>query len=277
MDSGIAASGGPSANCERGYDSTMTSLPRESVGQLADELEKLGLKKRLIRLGISGSRGFGMETPESDYDVKGYYSLDERELLGISTPKTQHQLALPGNVNVNVRDIGVLAKLIAKGNGNALEDVLCDELYEDYILGPHFRSAALACVSRAFGTHYLGYMHNEWKLVLRKDENIKPVMHMLRNALQGINMMRNGTLVMDVASLANAYNCGLFHDVVDCRRKGATRLTTIQEDRLRSEHTRLSLLLAEEMEHSKLPQDITTAAYNELEDVVIEVRKYGLV
>ncbi len=69
----------------------------------------------------SGSRAWGFPSPDSDYDVRYFYTRPLRDYMGLESPKDVINREIDGLWDINGWDIGKAIRLLANGNASAAE------------------------------------------------------------------------------------------------------------------------------------------------------------
>lgn len=116
-------------------------------------------EENLILRVRTGSRAYGLETPESDTDTRGVCVPPKRYLLGLERFE-QHVSAGGDHV---VYALEKLARLALQGNPNIIETLFTEDpdLLVVTPLGQRLLDARARFLSRQVGERFLGYAHEQ--------------------------------------------------------------------------------------------------------------------
>ena len=156
---------------------------------------------------LTGSRAYGLETPESDYDFHGVYVTSTSELLAIG-PKPKESIWKEGDEDFQSWELGHFLDLAVHCNPTILETFVAPVEYatpyghELRILFPYVLTR-----KRVYDA-FLGYSHNQQKKMFNKPDNPaenqpsprawKFAVQYLRILLQGERLLRTGEFVLDM-------------------------------------------------------------------------------
>lgn len=119
--------------------------------------------KDLLFVAVSGSHAYGWDREDSDLDVRYVWIEDLLQAVSIrNRGRTKHHT--DGNMDVTAYSLRSHLGLLAKGNGNALENLYQEHLVERKDLVDKIKAMTIANLHIGFLKHYLGYYSN-----LRKD------------------------------------------------------------------------------------------------------------
>lgn len=193
---------------------------RVALGVLAEEEGR----RRHLLVSLSGAHAYGFPSPDSDLDLKAVHVDPTERLLGFpAAPSTAERLEVVDGVEVDYssNEVGHVLRGVLKGNGNYIERFLSGYLVSS---GPELvelSALVQASLSRRVHRHYLGFatqQHQEWE---RGDRaSAKKLLYVLRTALSGVHLLREGTVVTDVTSLLDRYGLGEARALVEQKRRG---------------------------------------------------------
>lgn len=155
----------------------------------------------IILFGLSGSRAYGLETPESDYDWRGIYVAPNHELLGLSHPQEQLERKDPDTV---IHEVGKFFRLGLNANPNILELLFLDSYALVDERGRMILENRELFLSQKVRVTYRGYAMSQLERVRNaflRGEPIrqKHVRHCLRLLRQGLETLESGTLSVRVS------------------------------------------------------------------------------
>ena len=156
---------------------------------------------------LTGSRAYGLETPESDFDYHGVYVTPTSQLLAIG-PKPKESIWKEGDEDFQSWEIGHFLDLAVHCNPTVLETFVAPVEYATpygYQLRVLFESVLTR--KRVYDA-FLGYSHNQQKKMFNKPDNPledqpsprawKFAVQYLRVLLQGERLLRTGEFVLSM-------------------------------------------------------------------------------
>lgn len=136
----------------------------------------LPAQSHLLFKSLLGSRGYGLEYPESDYDYRGVYLLDTEVFLGLSLPdKLSVSRVVPGRIKreYSYWELSHFLRLALKGTPAALECLWAPQEWEEgnnpkekgilSYLRSRLQVDKKNFLSRELSHAYLGYIQSAWK------------------------------------------------------------------------------------------------------------------
>lgn len=103
----------------------------------------------------SGSRAWGFESNNSDWDVRFVYVRRHDEYLSLTEPRDVIERSLPDDLDVVGWDVKKALKLIYKSNPSIMEWLTSTETYrEDPVLAPQLRELAASYVRKGPAMHH---------------------------------------------------------------------------------------------------------------------------
>jgi predicted nucleotidyltransferase len=149
---------------------------------------------------VVGSRAYGLDGPESDYDRRGVFVAATRDFWKLDKPPTHLDGPRHEEFSWEVERFCVLA---AQANPTVLE-VLWSPLVESITAdGEELRAVRAAFLSRRVAASYGSYARDQLKRVDARrartgETNFKQAMHMIRLLMAGAHVLRTGKVLVDV-------------------------------------------------------------------------------
>jgi len=169
-------------------------------------------------LGLTGAHAYGFPSPDSDLDLKAVHAVSASTLL-VSGGKVPPPVEVMVDnwegreMDLSSHELGQCAELLMKGNGNMLERLLGPWPVVVTPVGEALATWAARNLSQRSVHHYrgfLGAMVREHTVDVRErgGPRAKRLLYMLRAALSGVHLLREGVLVTDVRELAPGWGFG---------------------------------------------------------------------
>jgi len=226
---------------------------------------------------LSGAHAYGFPSPDSDLDLKCIHVAPTAALLGLDAVQpTFDRAGIEEGVEIDYtsNELGPVLQRLLEGNGNFLERVLGHATIVGSALLDELRPLAQASVSLRCHRHYRGFATSQIR-DFAHGPSAKRALYVLRTALTGMHLLREGTLVTDVNELLDAYGFADARELVLRKREGErVELTADEQARW---HGRLGAAieqLDEVRTRSALPADAPNRA--EVSDWLVDVRRARL-
>lgn len=184
----------------------------------------LALRNEILR-GLVGSTVHGLSiSDQDDRDETGIYVAPSTHICGLSTPKThtwrtkpEGERSGPGDLDLSIYELRHWMRLAVEGNPSILTLLFVPDegLVLNTPLGQQLRAAAPFILSRQAGHRFLGYLNGQKERLLGKGKqnrvpnrpelvekygfDTKYAGHAVRLGLQGVELMRTGTLQLPMA------------------------------------------------------------------------------
>ena len=92
-------------------------------------MKRIEVEQRTIFIGLSGSHGYGLNRPESDYDYRGVFIAPKKYYLGFDSIEQKNDgwdeagifPFLDGNTDTVIYELKKVIQLLAAANPNILE------------------------------------------------------------------------------------------------------------------------------------------------------------
>lgn len=164
---------------------------------------------------LAGSRGYGLETPTSDYDYRGVLTLPTTDFLGLKQP----QEIFEGATNDTVfYEVGKFIKLCLAANPSVLELLALPTVPEAPLseFGLWLRANRRLFFSNRVRKTYGGYARQQFLRLQRrgdfssdtKKRTEKHARHLLRLLRQGETLLRTGELQVRVEDRDELFEFG---------------------------------------------------------------------
>lgn len=231
-------------------------------------------------LTMSGSRGYGIDSPTSDYDVHGVHALPLDQVLGFSAEKDQtwlQKMSIPDaqgdtlEVELATHDIKKFLHLLKKGNGNVLEDLYSPQVIKSGPFHEELMDIGQGCITKMCANHYKGMAFNQQQKLASHE--IKKYLHTIRCLLMGTHLMNTGTILMDMWTLMDLYGVSDTQDLIAWKRAGQDRVPDVYKPWYERLFPHLFEELEKAMERSSLPEQTSEQTIHALEDLLIRTRK----
>jgi predicted nucleotidyltransferase len=245
-----------------------------AVRVLDDASERLPL----LWLALSGAHAYGFPSEDSDLDLKGVHVVPARALLGLRENQDAVDVVTVWEgreYDFTSNEIGHVARLLLRGNGNMLERFLGPFPVVTTPTGHRMRVLARDSLSRKVAHHYGGFfrgMMREYGAEAAAGlRTAKRLLYAYRVALTGIHLLLTGELVTNVVSLHEEYGCPNVLDLVG-RKRSREKGTIPETDEARylEDLSRLGRVLEEAASRSVLPEE--PANREELEKLIVAAR-----
>ena len=151
---------------------------------------------------VTGSRAFGLSTPESDEDRRGIYLPPATWHWSLTKPPEQVESIVDGIDTIDWEIEKYLTQAL-KGNPTILETLWSPVVLFATELGAELISLRRCFLSRRLIATYSGYSQNQFHLMERKARAGEPfrakhAMHLIRLLHSGLHAARTGEILVDV-------------------------------------------------------------------------------
>lgn len=147
----------------------------------------------------AGSYGYGLNTPESDEDFRGFFFPKSKYLLGF-VPGQETIQKMEGGLDFTLWEVRKTFHLAAQANPNVLEVLFTEPVDHIYVtpLAKEILKGRDLFLSRKIAKTYLGYAVSNYKRVVKGpgefDYDGKDAMHMIRLLHTGYHTLTTGKL-----------------------------------------------------------------------------------
>jgi uncharacterized protein len=161
-----------------------------------------GFNVRVLFAGISGSHMWGLETAESDIDVRGIYISPLKQVLALHSGADTIE-ATWGNVDIQFYEVKKAFSMLNNNNGNLIELILSPTAFWDTKEVDWLKIAKSYTVKNLY-RYYKGYYHSQRERASR-NRGGKALLYTYREIIQGIWLMRKGEIVHNFHELKNKF------------------------------------------------------------------------
>lgn len=160
-------------------------LTQEVIQSKLKEIEK-SYRVQILYACESGSRAWGFESQDSDYDIRFLYVRNVEDYIAVEAPRDVLEIPNDEVWDINGWDLAKALKLLVKGNSNLLEWLHSPI---QYIENPQLCQSLLELVKSSVSFkklfyNYRGMARNNYREYLRGDEVwIKKYLYVLRPLL----------------------------------------------------------------------------------------------
>jgi len=169
-----------------------------------DFLDQESAKREHVVVALSGSRGCGLASPNSDWDLKCVHVVPTEKLLGLSSPEPAfNTLVVIDDVEIDYtsNELGQVLAGMLLGNGNFFERVLGRAVVRTTPLHDELVAIAKKALSRRVYRHYQGFARGQLALV-EKEGTGKLLINVLRMLYTGAHLLLTGAIETDITRLA---------------------------------------------------------------------------
>jgi predicted nucleotidyltransferase len=154
---------------------------------------------KIILEGVTGSKAYGLDTAQSDTDIKGIFITPTEEILGLSPPPETHSHNRP---DVEHHEVGKFIHLALKGNPTIFELLFLTDYTKLDEWGVCLIDNRKAFLSNAIAKTYGGYAMAQAEILNRRGlghpRYAKHGRHCFRLLYQGKQLQETGELVVRV-------------------------------------------------------------------------------
>jgi len=227
----------------------------------------------LVFITVSGAHLYGFPSVDSDFDLRGAHVTPTAQVLGLRPVReTIESKAETAGLEIETvtHDIRKYVRLLLKRNGYVLEQIYSHLVVHTTPEHEELKRLGRGCITPAHALHYLGFAHNEWKL-LEKRPSLKRLLYVYRVLLTGIHLMRTGEVEANLVRLNEEYRLPQVPDLI-AQKVNATEWEEISGDVSfhHAEYERLCRELDAAATASTLPK--TVSSEEELNELVICIR-----
>ena len=159
----------------------------------------------LLYATVHGSKLYGFDTPDSDWDLRGCHVLPIEQVLGLQEGQdtiTRRDDSGETGMELVTHKVKKLFRLLLNRNGNVLEEALSPLVLVTGDFHAELREIAGGCIARGHAGHYMGMARQAMKVLEKPDrQEVKSALHMYRAFLTGIHLMETGELECNLPAL----------------------------------------------------------------------------
>lgn len=150
-------------------------------------------KRNIVYFCLAGSRAYGLDRPDSDWDLRGVYIAPTEELFGLNPPPDELEEKRPPR-EVKIFELGKFCHLAAKANPNILELLWAPQSSVMGIFEPFIKNRK-AFLSKKIAVTYRGYAESQF-LKMKQDINQKGEIRW-KHPAHLLRLMSAGAIALD--------------------------------------------------------------------------------
>lgn len=158
-------------------------------------------------LALVGSRAYGLNNEDSDYDYRGFYIAPPEHFWRMSLPREQYHSPSVGECNdITLWELGKFVGLCCAGNPAVLEVLFSPTVIVNSTVGQWLLENRREFLSRKVSHTYKGYaasqIHKSERDSRREGGDVRPknLMQCLRILKAGRRLLETGEMVVEVTS-----------------------------------------------------------------------------
>jgi predicted nucleotidyltransferase len=164
----------------------------------------------LLFATISGAHLYGFPSPDSDWDLRGAHVLPGDHFWRLDPPRdetiTLDRIERGVHLDLVTHDLRKFLDLLRRPNGYVLEQVMSPLVLETGPAHEELKALAMGCLTREHSRHYIGFAHNQWRLLTKDVQwRVKPLLYVYRVLLTGLRLLRTGRLECDLGKLLDEH------------------------------------------------------------------------
>jgi predicted nucleotidyltransferase len=268
-----------------------TFLPCETIylnSHIKDVLQKETAS--LFYTCISGSHLYGMNSPDSDIDIRGCFVLNSHNFLGLNrpidhkdwsitevTPKFPH----PNGIEICLNEVAKETSLALKSNCNVLEHLVAKPVYADAD-ALYWRKMLLdKMTATGIYNSYKGMATFNYHKYLKtaQKKTVKKYLYVFRGLLAGTYALQNGCIEPNLTELSRCYQISEVKELLKIKSKGTEKeILPSNLDDVALDKVLVDLFerIDKAYEHTKLPKELEQDAFDEVNQWLIKLRRKHL-
>jgi uncharacterized protein len=250
-------------------DIVITQKGRETITKI-----ETGFNVRVLVAGVSGSHMWGLDTTESDIDIRGIYVAPIEQVLSVH-PGADTIEATWDDIDVQFYEVKKAFNMLNKNNGNLVELLLSPTIFYNTNEVQWKQTARNHLVKDLFH-YYKGYYHSQRERASR-NRGGKALLYTYREVMQGIWLMRKGEIIHNFYDLKHKFEKEFFtltHLEPYITRENWNKPVSPDELRVfKAEWEVLVGVLEREYKSSSLPENFD--GYKQLNEVLLNLRLKG--
>jgi hypothetical protein len=189
------------------------------------DIDEDWLHRKCLFVCVSGSHSFGWVTSKSDLDARFIVMTDIGSLISPFN-KSKTRQSIQENIDITYYPIEQFISLLAKGNGNAIDNLFEPKLWQFPQAVTSLKHIVSNNIHKGFIHHCLGYsthilkdINNETRLERYGLEKL--LLCRYRAVLQGLNLL-NGNINYNLPELLGTYPTKWANGILTCYIAGGT-------------------------------------------------------
>ena len=180
----------------------------------------------LFNLFLSGSHYYGFPSEDSDFDMRGMYSLDKRYFLGLGKPKNVIQ---PHHDNIlydsEFFELNKYINLVLKGDCNRIEGLHAPHIYYEREYRELNKILDESWGKRGLYNSYKGMAFGNYDKFIKKGKNtVKKYLYVYRGLLAGCYALKNGVIQADINVLAKYFRDDNIKALIEMKKEGTEHM-----------------------------------------------------
>jgi len=239
----------------------------------------------LFSLVISGAHLYGFESKDSDIDIRGVYIVNTHKLLGLTKPRQViDKITLSANgkefKDIVIYELGKETRLLIKSNCNAFERLVSEpKLFTSSEYLDWYKKMLLTKIG-VYRSYKGLAMHNYDKFISSgRKSTVKKYLYIFRGLMAGITTLEEHRIEPNINILTRRFKVPIIKKLVRLKKEG-------REEGILPSHISTSILdsmisrfldrLDNAYFKSKLPDVISQDEFNEINSLIISIRKNHL-
>lgn len=230
----------------------------------------------VVFASVTGAHLYGFASPDSDVDLRGAFVRPLNEVIGLRQPRETLTVMEKEPIDLDwvSYDIRKFASMMAKSDGNALEQLYSPLAVVTTLEHDVLCEIGRGCITRKLVGHYLGFGNGCIARLRKPNPTVKHVLYAYRVLLTGMCAMRTGEIVADIRELSEWCSFECIDGLVERKRRGTEKMPMDTGELQAHIAMACNLLdsLATVADSSNLPERIEQSTIDELNDFVIQLR-----
>ena len=182
------------------------SMDNELIKEAIDKFKVEYPDINIIFLSVSGSHLFGTNTKSSDYDLRGCFAYNTKDIL-LHPNKTSQTIEFKyKDVEITVHEIYKFLHLIDDGNMNFIEEVLSSFSVLTSKEHEKIKEIAEESLTKELFVHVQGMcVHTKKHAEKENYTSPKRDLYIIRELLRGVVLFKTGKFYSNISTLANKY------------------------------------------------------------------------
>lgn len=155
---------------------------------------------RLEFLALTGSHLWGLETEQSDIDLRGVFGWNANRALCLFPGRDNYEAKKESGLDYQVYEYAKALKMLLGNNGNLVELFLSPYTLYRTDWGEKMGDIARRCITKALSKYYLGYATGQRKRAFR-NRGGKALIYTYREIFAGIWLMHSGEIIFNFPDL----------------------------------------------------------------------------
>ena len=234
------------------------------------------IKGKVIYLTLSGAHLYGMESVDSDYDIRGCFLQKTEALLGLKLPKDQLQTTLKEqNADIDIFEMRKELGLLVKSNCNVLEHLFATPLYSDVLEHSKLKQLIRHLINKngLYGSYRGMAYFNYKKFILGNQPTVKKYLYVFRALLAGIYALNTGQIEPNIEKLNQSFDYENVTNLIELKKHGEEKSKTGRNESHDKLIDDLFIQITNAFEASWLPESPNKEDYDAVDEYLKNLRK----